>query len=44
MDNATEKQQRLDFARVCVEIEADAELPSDVQITVRGESVVVALE
>lgn len=44
VDNATAKRQRLDFARVCVEIEAGDELPTEVQIKVNGDSVVVLIE
>jgi hypothetical protein len=44
VDNATAKRQRLDFARVCVEIEAGDELPTEVQVIVNGESVVVHIE
>lgn len=44
VDKATEKQMRLDFARVCVEIDAESELPDEVQIKVNGHSIVVQLE
>jgi len=44
VDNATAKRQRLDFARVCVEVEAGDELPDEVQIKVNGDSVVVTIE
>lgn len=44
VDKATERQQRLDFARVCVEIDAADDHPTEIQISLNGESVVVALE
>lgn len=44
VDKATEMRQRLDFSRICVEIDAGTELPDEIQITVNGFSVVVALE
>lgn len=44
VDKDTKKRKRLDYARVCVEIDVRTELPDDVKITVNGESVVVRLE
>lgn len=44
VDKNTEKRKRLDYARMCVGIEAGSELPDDIQITVNGQSVVVAIK
>ena len=44
MDIATAQQQRLDFARVCVEISAASELPKVIQIRNEHESVSVNIE
>lgn len=44
VDNATAKRLRLDYARMCVEIDAGTELPYDVRIIVNGELVVVAIQ
>lgn len=43
-DKATEKQQRLDFARICIEIDAESDLPDEVHIKMNGQSIVVRLE
>ncbi|KAG5516313.1 hypothetical protein RHGRI_037131 [Rhododendron griersonianum] len=34
----------MDYARICVEIDAGTDLPDDIQITINGEAVVVALQ
>ncbi|KAI8530014.1 hypothetical protein RHMOL_Rhmol11G0021000 [Rhododendron molle] len=44
VDQATAKKLRLDYARVCVEIDVGTDLPDDVQITINGEAVIVALQ
>lgn len=44
VDKATEKQQRLDFARICIEIDAESDPPDEVQIKMNGQSVVVRVE
>ncbi|KAI8564159.1 hypothetical protein RHMOL_Rhmol03G0160300 [Rhododendron molle] len=44
VDQATAKKLRLDYARICVEIDAGTDLPDDVQITINGETVIVALQ
>lgn len=44
VDQATAKKLRLDYARICVEIDAGTELPDDVEITINGEAVIVALQ
>ncbi|KAI8535189.1 hypothetical protein RHMOL_Rhmol10G0154500 [Rhododendron molle] len=38
VDQATAKKLRLDYARICVEIDAETDLPDDVQITINGEA------
>lgn len=44
VDEATSKRRRLDYARICVEIEASDELPTDIAISVNAESVMVGVE
>lgn len=44
VDEATAQKKRLDYARICVEIEAGEELPSDISISVNAESVMVGVE
>lgn len=43
-DVDTEKRTRLDYARICVEVDAEFELSDDIQVTVNGASVVVVIE
>lgn len=43
VDKDIEKRNRLDYARVCVEIDARSRLPDDIQVIVNGESVLVAI-
>lgn len=44
VDKATHKKQRQDYARICVELEAGNDLPTEVVIKSNGESVVVEVE
>lgn len=44
IDEATANKRRLDFARVCVEINAGDELPTDITISVKDESVMIGVE
>lgn len=44
VDEATAKKKRLDYARICIEVDAADELPNDVTIAVGTESVVVGIE
>lgn len=44
IDEATANKRRLDFACVCVEINAGDELPIDIAILVKDESVMVGIE
>lgn len=44
IDEATAKKKRLDFARICVEINAEDELPNDITISVNSDSVMVGVE
>lgn len=44
VDQATAKKTKTSHARVCVEIDANLELPDDVTITVGGERVVVPIQ
>lgn len=44
VDKATENQQRIDFARICIEVSAEDDLPDEIQIVVKGESVMVHVE
>lgn len=44
VDKATANKQRLDYARICVEIDAGDDLPTEVMVKVNGESVVVEIE
>lgn len=44
VDNATANKRRLDYARVCVEISANDDLPSEVVIRANGDSVVTRVE
>lgn len=44
VDEATANKKRLDFARICVEIDAGDELPSDITISVKSDSVMVGVE
>lgn len=44
VDVATAKQQKIAFARVCIEVEAESDLPSYIQVTTARGSVVVTVE
>lgn len=44
VDNATAQQQRIDFARICVEVSANSNFPKSIQVRHGLESVNVTLE
>ena len=44
VDEATAKRKRLDFARICIEIDAKDDLPNDITISVNIDSVMVGVE
>lgn len=44
VDEATANRRRLDYARICVEVEAGDFLPNDIVISVNAESVMVGVE
>lgn len=44
VDKATHKKQRLDYARICIELEVGNDLPTEVVIKSNGELVVVEME
>lgn len=44
VDHATATKRRMDYARVCVEISAGDELPSEVVVRSNGESVIIKVE
>lgn len=43
-DDLTTEKRRIDYARICVEIDAKTDLPNEIQIMIRGDSVVVLVE
>lgn len=44
VDLATTKHSRFDFARICIEVDANEDLPSSIHIKIELGSVVVAVE
>lgn len=44
VDEATATKKRLDFARICIEVDAADELPNDITIAVKADSVTMGIE
>lgn len=44
VDQATAKRSKISHARVCVEIDAEIELPNDVSVLVGGKKVVLPIQ